>query len=221
MPRLLGAVGVAVGVAVAAVTLIGGIATAGGSPVVFHDPLRQPSAAFRPQRTAGLSISFVEQRLRVASMGSGFVFLPPKFSGNGPQLTAVHVDVDVSLGPTTIAGVFCRGASTRAFYDFVVDTDRTFSINKVSAGNATGLASSTVAAARTYHLRAECSGPGQPGGSGTVQLMFGITTSHESDHAAFSDTGAAYDAGPVGLLVAGTGPHPGVASFSNLTVRQG
>jgi len=208
-------------VAVAAVTLLGGTARAGGSHVVFHDPLRQPSAAFRPQRTAGLSISFVDQRLRVESIGSGFVFLAPKFSGNGPALTAVHVDVDVSLGPATIAGVFCRGASTRSFYDFVVDTDHTFSINKASAGNATGLASSTVAGARTYHLSAECSGPAQPGGSGTVQLTFAIKTSHETDHATFSDTGAAYDAGPVGLLVAGAGPHSGTASFSNLTVRQG
>jgi hypothetical protein len=210
-----------IAVAVAVVTLAGGSATAAGGKLLFQDSLQRPSAAIKQQQAAGLSIAFVNHQLLIKSIGSGFVFLAPRFSSNGSRLAAVHVDVDVSLGPTTIAGLFCRGPNANSFYDFVVDTDHTLSINKAKAGGATGLASENIASANQYHLSVECSGPARPGPTGKVHLQVGVSTPKEGDKATFTDRSAAFGAGPVGLIVAGDSGQSGSASFSNLTVRQG
>ena len=201
---------------------LGASALAGGNKVLFHDLLQKPSSAIAPQRAAGLSIEYVNSKLHIESIGtSGFVFVTPKFAGNGPQLTAVHINVDVSLGPTTAAGLFCRGPNQNSFYAFLVTTDRTYVINKVNGGNETGLTSSNIAAAKEYHLSVACSGAAQPGPTGPVRMSFISTTPSERDKATFTDTTSALDAGPVGLVVAGQAPHSGAASFSNLTVTQG
>lgn len=207
--------------AVAVVTVAAGSASAAGGKLLFQDSLQRPSAAITAQQAAGLRIAFVNHQLVIQSIGSGFVFLAPHFSGNGSQLAAVHVDVTVSLGPTTIAGLFCRGPSTNSFYDFVVDTDHTLSINKATAGDATGLASENIAPAHQYHLSVECSGPARPGPTGPVHLQVGVSTPKEGDKATFTDRSGAFGAGPVGLIVAGDSGQSGSASFSNLTVRQG
>ncbi len=196
-------------VAILALSVGATAAVATGNKILFHSSLKKPTSAIQAGHAPGISIQYADGKLVVKSLGtSGFDFVTPTFSGNDSQLADVSVSVTLTLGPTSTAGLFCRGPNQNTFYDYVISTDGTYSINKISGGNATGLTSENIATANQYHLTVMCTGPPTPGATGMVNMKFHVTTPSEGDTATFTDSTAALGAGPVGLIVAGQGLTP-------------
>jgi hypothetical protein len=190
---------------------------------LLKDPLSQASAAMPDATTPapGYVGSFVKGKFLLQNTGSHADAYSPTFDATAAQLGAIRVDIDVSLATVgTIAGLNCRAGDTLdTRYVFLIRGGGTWVVGKsVAPSTNTPLAqgSAKVRPNQTVHLRAECSGPAQPGPAGTVAVRFFI---NGKKVATINDSKSAL---PV-VLPAAVGMEVGAngaASFSNIAVAQ-
>jgi hypothetical protein len=183
--------------------------------VLLKDPLSKPTAAVPEPST-----SFVKGKFLLQGTTSQTQVYSPTFAATGTQLSAISVAVDVSLAtPTTLAGLDCRaGVTPDTRYAFLIGGNGRWLVGKSLLPSNTVLASGSVKIRpnETFHLRYECSGPQQPGPTGTVSGKFFIDGKKV---ATFTDTMSALPVvlpAAVGLEV----DHVGAASFSKITVAE-
>lgn len=182
---------------------------------LLKDPLSKPTSAVPEPST-----SFVNGKFLLQSPTAQTQVYSPTFDATGAQLSAISAAVDVSLAtPTTLAGLDCRAGTTPdTRYAFLIRGNGQWLVGKSLLPNNTVLKSGSVKIRpnETFHLRFECSGPEQPGPTGTVTGKFFI---NGKKVATVTD---AMSALPV-VLPAAVGlevDHVGAASFSNMTVAQ-
>jgi hypothetical protein len=183
--------------------------------ILAKDPLSKPSSVVPESASAFANGKFV---LRSAT--SATQVYAPTFDATGTQLSAISEAVDVSLPtPATLAGLNCRaGATPDNRYALLVSGKGHWLVGKSVLPNNTVLKSGAVKvpSSGTFHLRLECSGPQEPGATGTVTVKFFV---NGKKVATVTDATSAL---PV-VLPAAVGfevDHLGSASFSNLTVAQ-
>jgi hypothetical protein len=190
---------------------------------LLKDPLSQTSAAMPDATTPapGYSGSFVKGKFLLQNTGSHTQAYSPTFDATAAQLSAIRTDIDISLATVgTVAGLNCRAGDTLdTRYVFLIRGGGTWVLGKsVAPSTNTPLAqgSAKIRPNQTVHLRAECSGPAQPGPAGTVTGRFFI---NGKKVATITDSKSAL---PV-VLPAAVGMEVGAngaASFSNITVAQ-
>jgi hypothetical protein len=188
--------------------------------ILLKDPLSKPTGATQEAtftKSDG-SGSFVKGKylLQNGSVHTqGFV---PTFDATAAQQRALSVDIDVSPATAkTTAGLNCReGATLDTRYVFLVKGSGGWVVGKSLYPANTPLKRGTVKIRpnQTVHLRIECSGPEQPGPTGTVTGKFFI---NGKKVATITDSTSAL---PVSLpATVGMEVEPmGAASFSNMTV---
>jgi len=206
-----------IAVAVAVVTSPAG-PHRGRRQLLFPGSLQRPSAAIKQQQAAGLSIAFVNHQLLIKSIGSGFVFLAPRFSSNGSRLAAVHVDVDVSLARPPSPALLPR-AQRQLLLRLVVD-NRPHPLDQQGQGRRRHrLASENIASPTQYTSASNAPArPARPDRQGAPPGRG--QHPKEGDKATFTDAARVRrrpgrpDRGRRQRAVR-------LGSFSNLTVRQG
>jgi hypothetical protein len=192
--------------------------------ILLKNPLSKPSSALPALTGNGFSGSFVKGKFLLQNSGtSGYLHSDPIFAATGAQLAAISTDIDVSPAtPATLAGLNCRsGDIADNRYVFLIHGNGKWLVGKTVVTRVppnTILASGSVKAQahETFHLRFECSGPEQPGPTGTVTLKFFINGKRV---AMVTDAMSAWPVAlpaAVGFEVEGAG----AASFSNITVAQ-
>jgi hypothetical protein len=191
-----------------------------GKTILLKDSLSKASSAVQAGSGNGFVGSFVTGKFLLQNSIAQTQVYSPTFNATSAQLSAISVDVDVSLAtPTTLAGLNCRAGDTPdTRYAFLIRGNGQWLVGKSLSPNNTMLASGSVKIRphETFHLRFECSGPEQPGPTGTVTGKFFI---NGRKVATVTD---AMSALPV-VLPAAVGlevDHVGAASFSNITVAQ-
>jgi hypothetical protein len=193
--------------------------------ILLKDPLSKPSSAM-PDATfadGNGSGSFVKGKYVLGSTGvkaaSGY---QPTFDATGAQLSATSVAIDMSFptsAPNQLAGLNCReGDTLDTRYVFLISDKGSWLMGKSVNPNNTVLKRGTVKLRpnETVHLRAECSGPEQPGPSGKVTLKFFI---NGKTVATVTDATSALPVSlpaSIGMEVDRTT----TAAFSNITVAQ-
>jgi hypothetical protein len=195
--------------------------------ILLQDPLSKsssamPGATFADGNGSGSFVKgkYVLQNTGVKA-GSGY---SPTFDATGAQLSAASVAIDMSFptsAPNQLAGLNCRQGDTfDNRYVFLIASNGSWLIGKSTSPPATNTplkrGTGKLRPNETVHLRAECSGPEQPGPSGKVTLKFFI---NGKNVATVTDATSALPVklpGSIGMEVDRTT----TAAFSNITVAQ-
>jgi hypothetical protein len=191
--------------------------------ILLKDPLSKPSSAARLMiftRPDG-SGSFVNGKYLFQNEKAGFLVSSPNFDATNAQLSATSAAIDMSF-PTSapqFAGLNCRqGDTIDTRYSFLVGPNGSWLIGKAVINQSnTKLKQGTGKQLRpneTVHLRAECSGPEQPGPSGKVTLKFFVNGKNVGTVTDATSALPVTDKSNIGLEI----NVPGSVAFSNVTI---
>jgi hypothetical protein len=189
--------------------------------ILLKDPLSTASPAMAGATTPGDGYvgSFTSGKFLLQNTGTHTQSFAPTFDATAAQLSAISVDINVSLANAkSTAGLNCREGNT-------IDTRYVFLVGAggwvvgkslYPANTPLRRGSIKIPPNHPVHLRIECSGPGQPGPTGTVTGKFFI---NGKKVATITDSKSAL---PVTLpATLGMEVEPmGAASFSKITVAQ-
>ena len=194
--------------------------------ILLQDPLSKPSSATPnliftfPDGSNG---SFVNGKYVVQNAVPKVVVPFPSIvvDVTNAQLSATSATIDMSF-PTSapqVAGLNCRNGDTiDTRYSFLVRPNGSWLIGKATSPPATTTVlkkgTGKLRPNETAHLRAECSGPEQPGPSGKVTLKFFINGKNVGTVTDATSALPVTDKSLIGMEV----NQPGSVTFSNITI---